>query len=243
MGAAAQLFPGRRRSRTSGSRLASLPRRDTRRARPGGGDSDDGDRARRLPPRRTRPSAAERARGRQWLCGDRRRQRASRDGMDLEASKTAIGSRTFWKSQLPAPAWRGTRSACATVLMVDGDRYVACRHRAGPAASRLCRGGDAAGAGECGRGSMGRPDRAPCQRCGPTLYERMGYARILTQLLMEKRFEQIDRSCCFAPSACSPAQSRRRPRPRRGRVELRELVLTCRPRRSQEDRPRVERRD
>jgi hypothetical protein len=89
-------------------------------------------------------------------------------GMDLEASKAAIGSRTFWKDHFPAllacerEAYQQRRGP-----MVDGHRCRPRRHRAGPAAPRVRRRDDAAGVGECGQGPWGNTDRAPCDRGGP----------------------------------------------------------------------------
>ena len=46
--------------------------------------------------------------------------------MDLEAGKAALGSRTFWKDQFPVVGvTEGKPVSSATVLMVDGYRYVA----------------------------------------------------------------------------------------------------------------------
>ena len=112
-------------------------------------------------------------------------------GMDLEASKAAIGSRTFWKDHFPVLGVAGGKPvSSATVLMVDGHRYVALvatepgQQRRGFAEATMRRALEHAATahGE-------RPTVLHASDAGRPVYERMGYARISTHtLLMEKRF-------------------------------------------------------
>ena len=47
-------------------------------------------------------------------------------GMDLDAGKPVIGTRSFWKDHVPVVGWAGGKPASgAAVMMVDGHRYVA----------------------------------------------------------------------------------------------------------------------
>jgi GNAT superfamily N-acetyltransferase len=111
-------------------------------------------------------------------------------GMDLEASKAAIGSRSFWKDQFPVLGVAGGRPvSSAAVLMVDGHRYVALvatepgqqRRGYAEAAMRQALENAARVYGET-------PTVLHASDAGRPLYERMGYARISTHLLlMEKR--------------------------------------------------------
>jgi GNAT superfamily N-acetyltransferase len=112
-------------------------------------------------------------------------------GMDLEASKAAIGSRTFWKNQFPVLGVAGGKPvSSATVLMVDGYRYVALvatepghqRRGFAEATMRQALENAATAHGEI-------PTVLHASEAGRPVYERMGYARISTHtLLMEKRF-------------------------------------------------------
>ena len=112
-------------------------------------------------------------------------------GMDLEASKVAIGSRTFWKDHFPVLGVTGGKPvSCASVMMVDGLRYVALvatepsqqRRGFADAAMRRALENAAKTHGE-------RPTVLHASEAGRPVYERMGYASISTHtLLMEKRF-------------------------------------------------------
>ena len=112
-------------------------------------------------------------------------------GMDLEASKAAIGSRTFWKDHFPVLGVAdGKPVSCATVMMVDGHRYVALvatepgqqRRGFADAAMRRALENAAKTYGET-------PTVLHASDAGRPVYERMGYASISTHtLLMEKRF-------------------------------------------------------
>jgi GNAT superfamily N-acetyltransferase len=112
-------------------------------------------------------------------------------GMDLEASKAAIGSRTFWKDHFPVLGVTGGKPvSSATVLMVDGHRYVALvatepgQQRRGFADAAMRRAlQDAARA----HGEI--PTVLHASDAGRPVYERMGYTTISTHtLMMEKRF-------------------------------------------------------
>ncbi len=112
-------------------------------------------------------------------------------GMDLDASKATIGCRTFWKDQFPVlGVVEGKPVSSATVLMVDGHRYVALvatdpgQRRRGFADATMRRALENAAAvhGET-------PTVLHATDAGRPVYERMGYATISTHtLLMEKRF-------------------------------------------------------
>ena len=112
-------------------------------------------------------------------------------GMNLEASKATIGSRTFWRDQFPVLGVAGGKpDSSAAVLMVHGHRYVALvatepgQQRRGFADATMRRAlEDAAKAhGET-------PTVLHATDAGRPVYERMGYASISTHtLLMEKRF-------------------------------------------------------
>ena len=112
-------------------------------------------------------------------------------GMDLEAGKAAIGSRTFWKDQFPVLGVAdGKPVSSAAVLMVDGLRYVAlvatdpAQQRRGfaDATMRQALANAAKVHGEI-------PTVLHATDAGRPVYERMGYASISTHtLLMEKRF-------------------------------------------------------
>ena len=112
-------------------------------------------------------------------------------GMDLEAGKEAIGSRTFWKDKFPVLGVSGGKPvSSAAVLMVDGQRYVAfvatdpAQQRRGfaDATMRQALANAAKVHGEI-------PTILHATDAGRPIYERMGYATISTHtLLMEKRF-------------------------------------------------------
>jgi GNAT superfamily N-acetyltransferase len=112
-------------------------------------------------------------------------------GMDLEASKTTIGSRTFWKHHFPVVGVAdGKPVSCAAVLMVDGHRYVALvatepgqqRRGFGDAAMRRALENAAKARGET-------PTVLHATEAGRPVYERMGYTTISTHtLFMDKQF-------------------------------------------------------
>lgn len=112
-------------------------------------------------------------------------------GMDLEACKTSIGTRAFWSDHFPVVGVaNGKPVSSATVLMVDGHRYVALvatdpsQQRRGFADATMRRALQDAAAvhGEA-------PTVLHASEAGRPVYERMGYAAIATHtLFMEKRF-------------------------------------------------------
>jgi GNAT superfamily N-acetyltransferase len=112
-------------------------------------------------------------------------------GMDLEASKAVIGSRTFWKDHFPVVGVAdGKPVSSAAVMMVDGHRYVALvatnpdrqRRGFGDATMRRALEHAASAHGEA-------PTVLHATAAGRPVYERMGYSSISTHtLLMEKRF-------------------------------------------------------
>jgi GNAT superfamily N-acetyltransferase len=112
-------------------------------------------------------------------------------GMDLEAGKATIGSRRFWKDQFPVVGVAGGKPvSSATVLMVDGHRYVALvatapgQQRRGFADATMRRALENAA-----RVHGETPTVLHATDAGRPVYERMGYASISTHtLLMEKRF-------------------------------------------------------
>jgi len=112
-------------------------------------------------------------------------------GMDLEAGKGTIGSRTFWKGQFPVLGVAGGKPvSSATVLMVDGHRYVALvatepgQQRRGFADATMRRALENAA-----RTHGETPTVLHATDAGRPVYERMGYASISTHtLFMEKRF-------------------------------------------------------
>ena len=111
--------------------------------------------------------------------------------MDLAAGKPIIGTRAFWEDQFPVVGLAdGKPVSSATVLMVDGLRYVALvatdpsqqRRGFADATMRQALANAATVHGEAATvlhaTDAGRP-----------VYERMGYSRIATHtLFMEKRF-------------------------------------------------------
>ena len=112
-------------------------------------------------------------------------------GMDLDASKAAIGSRAFWKDHFPVVGVAdGNPVSSAAVMMVDGHRYVALvatnpdrqRRGFGDATMRQALENAASAHGEA-------PTVLHATEAGRPVYERMGYSRIATHtLFMEKRF-------------------------------------------------------
>ena len=112
-------------------------------------------------------------------------------GMDLNASKAAIGSRTFWKDHFPVVGVAdGKPVSSAAVLMVDGQRYVALvatdpgqqRRGFGDATMRRALENAASAHGEA-------PTVLHATDAGCPVYERMGYSKISTHtLFIEKRF-------------------------------------------------------
>jgi GNAT superfamily N-acetyltransferase len=112
-------------------------------------------------------------------------------GMDLEASKAAIGTRTFWKNQFPVLGVAdGKPVSTAAVMMVDDHRYVALvatdpdrqRRGFGDAVMRQALENAARVHGET-------PTVLHATEAGRPVYERMGYAPISTHsLLIERRF-------------------------------------------------------
>jgi GNAT superfamily N-acetyltransferase len=112
-------------------------------------------------------------------------------GMDLGASKGAIGSRTFWTDHFPVVGVAdGKPVSSAAVLMVDGYRYVILvatdpglqRRGFGDATMRRALENAASAHGEA-------PTVLHATEAGRPVYERMGYSNISTHtLLMEKRF-------------------------------------------------------
>lgn len=112
-------------------------------------------------------------------------------GMDLEASKSLIGSRSFWKDHLLAVgSAEGTPSACAAVMLVDGYRYVAL-----VATDPACQRRGFADAvmrhvlSESARRDGERPTVLHATAAGRPVYERMGYTTISNHtVFMEARF-------------------------------------------------------
>jgi GNAT superfamily N-acetyltransferase len=110
-------------------------------------------------------------------------------GMDLEAGKDLIGTRSFWKDHFPVLGLTGGKSASsAAVLMVDGYRYVALvatdpsQQRRGYAEAAMRRALELS-AGEHGE----RPTVLHATDAGRPIYQRMGYAAISTHtIFMEK---------------------------------------------------------
>jgi len=112
-------------------------------------------------------------------------------GMDLDAGKALLGKRSFWKDHFPVLGLTGGKPACsATVLMVDGYRYVALvatdptqqRRGYGDAAMRRALELSAAGHGD-------RPTVLHATDAGRPIYERMGYAPISTHtVFIEKKY-------------------------------------------------------
>jgi len=111
--------------------------------------------------------------------------------MDLAASKSLIGTRSFWKDHVLAVGTAdGAPAACAAVLLVDGHRYVALV-ATDPGAQRrgfadaVMRQALASAASRDGD----RPTVLHATDAGRPVYERMGYAPISTHtIFMERRF-------------------------------------------------------
>ena len=111
--------------------------------------------------------------------------------MDLDAAKALVGTRSFWKDHVAVLGRAADTPACsATVLMVDGYRYVAlvatdpAHQRRGFADAAMRR------ALEIASETHGeRPTVLHATDAGRPVYERMGYAAISTHtIFMEKRF-------------------------------------------------------
>jgi len=112
-------------------------------------------------------------------------------GMDLDAGKAIIGTRSFWSGHFPALGLvEGTAASAAAVFMVDGYRYVALV-ATDPARQR--RGyGDVVmrHALELSARVHGHaPTTLHATEAGRPIYERMGYAPIAAHtVFIEKKF-------------------------------------------------------
>ena len=112
-------------------------------------------------------------------------------GMDLDAGKAVIGTRSFWKDHVPVVGWTGGKPASgAAVMMVDGLRYVAlvatdpAHQRRGYAEAAMRRALDVAAERH---GDV--PSFLHATDAGRPIYERMGYTTVTTHtIFMEKRF-------------------------------------------------------
>ena len=112
-------------------------------------------------------------------------------GMDLEAGKPTLGTRAFWQDQFPVVGVAdGKPVSSATVLMVDGHRYVALvatdpsQQRRGFADATMRRALENAATVH---GQL--PTVLHATDAGRPVYARMGYDPIATHtLFMEKRF-------------------------------------------------------
>jgi len=112
-------------------------------------------------------------------------------GMELDAGKPLVGTRSFWDDQVAVLGVVGAAPvSCAAVLMVDGYRYVAlvatdpAHQRRGYAEAAMRHALDVAGQqhGE-------RPTFLHASEAGRPIYQRMGYLPIATHtIFMEKRF-------------------------------------------------------
>ncbi|MEO7157178.1 MAG: GNAT family N-acetyltransferase [Vicinamibacterales bacterium] len=112
-------------------------------------------------------------------------------GMDLEAGKPTLGTRAFWKDQFPVVGVVDEKPvSSATVLMVDGHRYVALvatdpsqqRRGFADATMRQALANAATVHGQI-------PTVLHATDAGRPVYARMGYKDIATHtLFMEKRF-------------------------------------------------------
>jgi len=112
-------------------------------------------------------------------------------GMDLAAGQPLFASRGFWQDHFPVVGHVAGRPVCtASVLMVDGIRYVAlvatepAQQRRGYADAAMRR------ALELSAQAHGeRPTLLHATDAGRPVYERMGYTPISTQtIFMEKAF-------------------------------------------------------
>ena len=112
-------------------------------------------------------------------------------GMDLEAGKDLVGTRSFWANHFPVLGLVDGKPACsAAVMMVDGYRYVALvatdpgqqRRGYADAAMRRALEVSAQAHGE-------RPTVLHATEAGRPVYERMGYAAISTHtIFIDKAF-------------------------------------------------------
>jgi GNAT superfamily N-acetyltransferase len=112
-------------------------------------------------------------------------------GMDLDAGRSTLGTRAFWKNHFPVLGLAdGKPVSSATVLMVDGHRYVALvatdpgYQRRGYADAVLRR------ALELSAEAHGEhPTVLHASDAGRPVYERMGYTPIASHMIfMEKKF-------------------------------------------------------
>jgi hypothetical protein len=112
-------------------------------------------------------------------------------GMDLEAGKQLIGTRSFWRGHFPVLGLVRAKPVCtAAVLMVDGYRYVALvatdpdQQRRGYAESTMRTALELSA-----RVHGERPTVLHASEAGRPIYERMGYTTISTHtIFMDKRF-------------------------------------------------------
>ncbi len=112
-------------------------------------------------------------------------------GLPLDAAKSGLGSRAFWKNHFPVLGWVGGQAvSSSTVMMVDGYRYVALvatapgQQRRGYADAAMRRSLETSA-----RIHGERPTLLHASDAGRPVYERMGYAAISTHtIFMEKKF-------------------------------------------------------
>ena len=112
-------------------------------------------------------------------------------GMDLEAGKPILGRRSFWADHVPALGMVGTTPvSSATVLIVDGYRYVAlvatdpAQQRRGYAEATMRHALEVAATRHAEL-----PTFLHASDAGRPIYQRMGYAPVATHtIFMEKRF-------------------------------------------------------
>ena len=112
-------------------------------------------------------------------------------GMDLGATKSVIGTRSFWKEHVPVVGrTAGTPASGAAVMMVDGHRYVAlvatdpAHQRRGYAEAAMRHALEVAAEQH---GDL--PSFLHATEAGRPIYERMGFAAVTTHtIFIEKRF-------------------------------------------------------